>query len=109
MIEIEKLPEGWKKVNLGDKNYFRIVGSGIDYFKGTKNYLSTNSIQRTNIVHIEEVITFANRPSRANMQPKSGRLAFAKMRNTIKVLLIDKRLEKDYILSTGFTLSLIHI
>jgi type I restriction enzyme S subunit len=102
--EQQGLPEGWKWVKLGDKDYFKIVGSGIEYFKGFKNYLSTNSVQGTKITHIEDVITYKNRPSRANMQPKKGRLAFARMRNTVKVLLIDENLEKDYILSTGFVL-----
>jgi type I restriction enzyme S subunit len=102
--EPQGLPEGWKWVRLGDKDYFKIVGSGIEYFKGFKNYLSTNSVQGTKITHIEDVITYKNRPSRANMQPKKGRLAFARMRNTVKVLLIDENLEKDYILSTGFVL-----
>ena len=102
--EFENLPEGWKRVKLGDNTYFKIVGSGIDYFRGYKNYLSTNSVQGKKITHIEEIITFKNRPSRANMQPKKDRVAFAKMRNTIKVLLIDEKLEKDYILSTGFAI-----
>jgi type I restriction enzyme S subunit len=102
--EQQGLPEGWKRISLGDKDYFKIVGSGIEYFKGFKNYLSTNSVQGTKITHIEDVITYKNRPSRANMQPKKGRLAFARMRNTVKVLLIDENLEKDYILSTGFVL-----
>jgi len=102
--EFENLPEGWKRVKLGDNTYFKIVGSGIDYFRGYKNYLSTNSVQGKKITHIEEIITFKNRPSRANMQPKKYRVAFAKMRNTTKVLLIDEKLEKDYILSTGFAL-----
>jgi type I restriction enzyme S subunit len=102
--EMEKLPEGWKRVRLGDNTYFKVVGSGIDYFRGYKNYLSTNSVQGKKITHIEEIITFKNRPSRANMQPKKDRVAFAKMRNTIKVLLIDEKLEKDYILSTGFAI-----
>jgi type I restriction enzyme S subunit len=86
------------------QDYFKIVGSGIEYFEGFKNYLSTNSVQGTKITHIEDVITYKNRPSRANMQPKKGRLAFARMRNTVKVLLINENLEKDYILSTGFVL-----
>ncbi len=102
--EPQGLPEGWKMVSLGDKDYFKIVGSGIEYFEGFKNYLSTNSVQGTKITHIEDVITYKNRPSRANMQPKKGRLAFARMRNTVKVLLINENLEKDYILSTGFVL-----
>jgi len=104
MKKAESLPEGWKRVRLGDKTYFRIVGSGIEYFSGVKYYLSTNSVQETKITHIEDIITFKSRPSRANIQPKKGRVAFARMRNTIKVLLIDEKLEKDYILSTGFAL-----
>ena len=102
--EFKDLPEGWKWVRLGDKDYFKIIGSGIEYFEKFKNYISTNSVQGTKITHIEDVITYKNRPSRANMQPKKGRLTFAKMRNTVKVLLIDEKLEKDYILSTGFAL-----
>lgn len=103
-MEMETLPVGWKRVRLSDKNYFKIVGSGIDYYKGSKYYLSTTSIQGTKIVNIEDVISFKDRPSRANMQPKKGRLTFAKMRDTIKVLLIDEKLEEDYILSTGFAI-----
>jgi len=102
--ELEKLPEGWKRVKVGDKDYFAIVGSGIDLFKGMKNYLSTDSVQGTKITHIEDEVSYYNRPSRANMQPKKDRLAFAKMRNTIKVLYIDEKLESNYILSTGFSL-----
>lgn len=102
--EMGKLPDGWKRVRLGDKDYFVIVGSGIDFFKGMKNYLSTVSVQGTKIMHIEDEVSYFNRPSRANMQPKKDRLAFAKMRKTIKVLYIDEKLESNYILSTGFSL-----
>lgn len=38
------------------------------------------------------------------MQPRKGLVAFAKMRNTLKVLLVNDELEKNYILSTGFSL-----
>ena len=103
-LKDNKLPEGWKIINLADTNYFKIVGSGIEFFKGNKNYLSTNSVQRTRITHIEETITYFNRPSRANIQPTKNRIAFAKMRNSIKVLYINEKLEKNYILSTGFSL-----
>ncbi|RCK75114.1 MAG: Type I restriction-modification system, specificity subunit S [Ignavibacteriae bacterium] len=104
MNENTKVPEGWKRVRLGEKEFFKIVGSGIEYFQGYKNYLSTNSVQYSQITHIEEIISYRNRPSRANMQPKKDRIAFAKMRNSIKVLLINEELEKEYILSTGFAM-----
>jgi type I restriction enzyme S subunit len=102
--DLQKIPAGWKKVKLGEKEYFSIIGSGIEFFSNTKNYLSTNSVQDTKIINIEDVIDYFNRPSRANMQPKKNRLAFARMKNALKVLYIDESLEKNYILSTGFAL-----
>jgi len=103
-LKDNKLPEGWVKAILADPNLFKIIGSGIFPFKGTKLYLSTSSIEGTKIISIEEIITYKKRPSRANMQPHKGLVAFAKMRNTLKVLLVNDELEKNYILSTGFSL-----
>ena len=95
---------GWTKTVLNDPKYFQVVGSGVDVWMGKKNFLSTKSVQGTKIVSIESEIDYFNRPSRANMQPKVGRVAFAKMRDTFKVLLTDEELSKFYILSTGFAL-----
>ena len=95
---------GWIKTVLNDPKYFQVVGSGVDAWVGKKNFLSTKSVQGTKIASIESEIDYFNRPSRANMQPKIGRVAFAKMRDTLKVLLSDKELSKFYILSTGFAL-----
>jgi type I restriction enzyme S subunit len=101
-IKTQKLD--WEETVLNDPRYFRIVGSGVDVWVGKKNFLSTKSVQGTKIVEIESEIDYLTRPSRANMQPKVGRVAFAKMRDTFKVLLADETLSKKYILSTGFTL-----
>ena len=95
---------GWTKTVLNDPQYFRVVGSGVDVWVGKKNFLSTKSVQGTKIASIESEVDYFNRPSRANMQPKVGRVAFAKMRDTFKVLLSDEELSKFYILSTGFAL-----
>ncbi|MFW0858877.1 MAG: restriction endonuclease subunit S [Dehalococcoidia bacterium] len=95
----------WERKMLGDDKFFTIMPSGIDYFDGTKEYLSTNSIQKDKIIHIEARITYTRRPSRANMQPEFNSVWFAKMKNTIKVYAFTKenKIETEkIILSTGF-------
>ena len=43
-------------IELGDEDYFKIIGSGIDDFSEEKDYLSTESIQGTKIKKIEYCI-----------------------------------------------------
>jgi len=95
----------WDRKRLGDDRFFTILPSGIDYFEGTKEYLSTNSIQKDKVTHIEAVITYGERPSRANMQPRLNSVWFAKMKDTVKVYSFTKKREEEigrFILSTGF-------
>jgi type I restriction enzyme, S subunit len=101
--QINKLE--WKEIPFGDKDYFEIVGSGINEFTGKKDYLSTESIKGTKIEKIECSITYEDKPSRANMQPVINSVWFAKMQSTLKVYAFTKNNEKEinqYILSTGF-------
>ena len=85
-----------------NKNYLReIKPKDLEKFDGKKNYLSTSSIQNE-IVLIEDVVTYENRPSRAQMKPLANSVWFAKMTNSIKVIKANKELEENYILSTGF-------
>lgn len=92
-------------VELGNKDYFYIIPSGIKNFNGEKEYLSTSSIQESSIKEIECKITFDERPSRANMQPALDSVWFAKMKETKKVYSFEdsnkKEIEK-FIMSTGF-------
>jgi len=100
-----KLPEGWQEVELGNKEYFEIQPSGINKFEGEKDYLSTESIQGTNIEKIECKITYKDRPSRANMQPVLNSVWFAKMQATLKVYSFTQANKGEingFILSTGF-------
>lgn len=92
----------WIDTTLGDDRYFKIKGSGLNYFDGEKDYLSTSSVEETKIAYVEQEITFAKRPSRANMQPVENSIWFAKMKNTLKVLKSDAYLVNRAILSTGF-------
>jgi type I restriction enzyme S subunit len=92
----------WINTTLGDDRYFKIKGSGVNYFDGEKDYLSTSSVEETKIVYVEQKITFSKRPSRANMQPVEKSVWFAKMKNTLKVIKSDSYLLNHAILSTGF-------
>ncbi len=92
----------WINTYLADNEYFKIRSSGISFFEGKKDYLSTSSVEGTEIVNIEEEISYSKRPSRANMQPTVNSVWFAKMKNTLKVLLADEYLINRTILSTGF-------
>ncbi len=95
----------WIETTLGDNNYFKIISSGIEKFDLEKEYLSTSSIQGTEIKEVETLITYNKRPSRANMQPILNSCWFAKMKDTIKIYSFnEKNIEEinKYILSTGF-------
>ena len=94
----------WSTKKLGDKEYFKILGSGIEKFDGEKEYLSTSSIEGNKIIAIESTITYRKRPSRANMQPQLNSVWFARMKNTVKVYSFTEENKEEinrYILSTG--------
>jgi len=97
-----QIPDGWEEVELGNDNYFKILGSGIKLFNGTKDYLSTSSIEIDKVVNVEQEITYKTRPSRANMQPILNSVWFAKMKNTLKIFNPTNTQIKNTILSTGF-------
>ncbi len=98
---IGDIPKHWSIERL--KNEFNLIQSGIPKFAGEKEYLSTKSISINRIEKPEEIITYENKPSRANMQPILNSLWFAKLRFTNKsYLFINKEELNKYILSTGF-------
>lgn len=101
MKEDTKIPDGWAISSFGDNN-FKIIGSGVKYFENFKDYLSTSSIERDNVLFVEEEITFKDRPSRANMQPIENSIWFAKMKNTLKIFYPERNDLTNVILSTGF-------
>ena len=96
------IPEGWEIVNFGYQNLFKILGSGIKFFEGEKEYYSTSSIEGVNLIFSEGQVTFRNRPSRANMQPIINSIWFAKMKNTLKIFYPQNYDFENVIISTGF-------
>lgn len=104
LLKKELFNNNYPQIPFSNKDYFKIMVSGIDNFEGTKEYLSTSSIVNNNIEFIEEIITFKKRPSRANMQPVENSVWFARMKQTNKFYYFcdnDPAINK-YILSTGF-------
>lgn len=100
-----KLPEGWQLGKIGDKDFADFVKSGIDHFDGEKVYLATADVSDTEITNRDTKITYNERPSRANMQPRAMTIWFARMQNSRKILMFDDSSDElidNLILSTGF-------
>ena len=99
----QEIPEGWKVENCYNNSLYEILKPGIDYF-ANKNYLATGNADESNITD-GNWITYENRESRANMQPVTNSIWFAKMKNSIKHITLTGSSDwfiKKYILSTGF-------
>jgi len=100
---VKGIPEGWEIKNFINKEV-KLLSSGINEFKGYKRYLATADVEGINLKHGEN-ITFIDKPSRANMQPKENTIWFAKMQDSVKHLYFknhSKELINNIILSTGF-------
>ena len=81
-------------------NFCTISGESVKKFEGIKKYIATGDIIDNKISSYAEV-DYSNKPSRANQIAKFGEVIFAKMKDTIKVITINKE-NSEYIYSTGF-------
>ncbi|EOU1122482.1 restriction endonuclease subunit S [Clostridium perfringens] len=77
-----------------------ISGLRVKKFEGERGYLSTGDLDFNKISNIE-LVSYENKPSRANQNVNVGEVIFAKMKDTKKTLVIDEE-NKDIIVSTGF-------
>ena len=77
-----------------------LIKDQVKPFEGEKLYLTTGGLKDNFIVNLDKV-TYKNRPSRANLLAKDRDVIFAKMKDSNKSLLINKRSE-NLIFSTGF-------
>lgn len=99
------IPKGWTIDYLGSKKSCSIIGSGIDDFDDSKIYIATADVENSSITNNETLITMEDKPSRANMQPISKSIWFAKMIESRKLIMVDDYstdLLDNYIFSTGF-------
>ncbi len=97
------IPKGWKVQTMLSNELFSVISSGVDRFS-TKKYYATADIIGTSIGEGSD-IEYETRESRANMQPVINSVWFAKMKNSIKHLFLNKEMSSfvdNSILSTGF-------
>ena len=101
----QEVPEGWKVSDLANTNLATVIKPGINNFIGEKTYLATGDVNGNSISDKVKSITYINRESRANMQPTYNSVWFAKMKDSVKhIVITDKSsdLVDQCILSTGF-------
>ena len=78
--------------------FYNVNSRPVQFFKGEKIYVSTGD---SDDMENGEIVSYYNRPSRANVQPRVNDIIFAKMQNTDKTFQIDEQMS-NMIFSTGF-------
>jgi len=97
------IPIGWTVESVIDNSISTPIKPGVEVFD-KKTYLATADVNGTTISS-GSIIDFENREGRANMQPTVSSVWFAKMKNSIKHLYLNKQMQPiidSTILSTGF-------
>ena len=103
--ELGMIPEGWEVRSILDIEGVNLVKTKVKRYDGVKEYFATANVEGNNIIKDGEMVTYDERPSRAQMQPEENTIWFAKMRETFKVLCftsVDKEITEKSILSSGF-------
>lgn len=98
-----EIPEGWSVASIISNPLSAVIKPGVTRFD-KKTYFATADVDGRNILD-GTLIAFEGRESRANMQPTINSIWFAKMKNSIKHLILNaemKDLIDNSILSTGF-------
>lgn len=97
------IPNGWKVQSLAKNDLSSIIKPGVERFQ-SKTYLATADVNYLSIGD-GSTIEYDTREGRANMQPTLFSVWFAKMKGSIKHLLLNPEMEgliDTCILSTGF-------
>ena len=97
------IPENWKVQSVNSNCLSSIIKPGVEIFN-TKTYLATADVKGTSI-STGTIVDYDGRESRANMQPSINSVWFAKRKNSIKHLCLNKEMQpiiSSSILSTGF-------
>ena len=97
------IPENWKVQSVNSNCLSSIIKPGVEIFN-TKTYLATADVKGTSI-STGTIVDYDGRESRANIQPSINSVWFAKMKNSIKHLYLNKEMQpiiSSCILSTGF-------
>lgn len=98
-----EIPAGWTVASIVDNPISSVIKPGIEHFT-YKEYLATAEVNGTAISN-GTIIDYDSRESRANMQPSINSVWFAKMKNSVKHLFLNREMQPlidGVILSTGF-------
>ena len=77
-----------------------IINDTVKPYEKTRPYLDTGALQLSDIKEIKH-FSYNEKPSRANLNIKSGDLILARMQSTVKARLIIEE-DEDLMISTGF-------
>ena len=97
------IPEGWDVESIFSNRLSSLIKPGVEVFD-TKMYIATADVKGSTL-SLETMVDYENRESRANMQPSVNSIWFAKMKNSVKHLYLNKEMFpiiSNAILSTGF-------
>ena len=97
------IPEGWTEESVISNSISVPIKPGVERFS-TKSYLATADVNGTRLSS-GSLIDYETREGRANMQPTVSSVWFAKMKNSIKHLFLNREMKQlidSTILSTGF-------
>jgi len=103
--KVEMIPERWEVRSVLDIEGVNLIKTKVKRYDGVKEYFATANVEGNNIIKDGEMVTYDERPSRAQMQPEENTIWFAKMRETFKVICFtsaNKEKAENSILSTGF-------
>lgn len=98
-----EIPKGWSVASIVSNPLSTVIKPGVARFD-TKTYFATGDVNGRNILE-GTTISYEGRENRANMQPTVNSIWFAKMKNSVKHLILNnemKDLIDNSILSTGF-------
>ena len=97
------IPENWKVQSVISNCLSSVINPGVKIFN-KKTSLAPADVKGTSI-STGTIVDYDGRESRANMQPSINSVWFAKMKNSIKHLYLNKEMQpiiSSSILSTGF-------
>lgn len=97
------IPDGWKVESVADNSLSKFIKPGVKRFN-KKTYLATAEVNST-VISEGKIVDFETRENRANMQPAEHSIWFAKMKNSVKHLYLNREMRPlidNSILSTGF-------
>jgi len=101
----QKMSSGSRECGMLDACEWRFISENVPQYIGERRYYATADVQGIEIQGEGVVVSFENRPSRAQKYPVANSVWFARMKDTYKVLCIadgNAAEATEWLLSSGF-------